>query len=132
MREESGRRAPLHPGGSPGLPDVPTFLELYQEIHGTPADSEQARLLTQFVRFVVRMNRTVFLPPGSPGEAVEALRTAFERLATDEQFLADYREAINTDPVIIYEEEGLAAIEELAAPDPVLVAFIEQYVNSAQ
>jgi tripartite-type tricarboxylate transporter receptor subunit TctC len=117
---------------SPGLPDVPTFLELYQQIHGKPADSEHAKMLTQFVRFVVRMNRTVFLPPDSPPEALEALQTAFQRLATDEQFLAEYRKTINTDPVIIFEQEGLAAIQELSAPDPKLVAFIQEYVESAE
>jgi len=117
---------------SPGLPDVPTFLDLYQQIYGKPATDEQATLLTQFVRFVVRMNRTIFLPEGTPDEAVSAMRDAFVRLASDKEFLDEYRKTIHADPVIITVAEGETAIEEISAPDPKLVAFVERYVDSAK
>ena len=89
-------------------------------------------MLTQFVRFVVRMNRTIFLPPGSPKEATDALRQAFAKLETDKAFLDEYRKSINADPVVIGEAEGMAAIKEISTPDPKLVAFVKKYVDSAK
>jgi tripartite-type tricarboxylate transporter receptor subunit TctC len=62
------------------LPQVPAFLDLVK----TPKDQAMVRLL-QSNQIV---GRSVYAPPGIPGERLAALRDAFEKAVRDPEFLA--------------------------------------------
>jgi tripartite-type tricarboxylate transporter receptor subunit TctC len=65
----------------PGLPDVPTALEL------TRTDDER-----EILRLIVAqstMARAIYGPPNIPVERLQLLRSAFDRLMKDREFLAE-------------------------------------------
>ena len=64
----------------PTAPDVPTLLELMSDpLH---------RQVAEFISAESDFGRSVFLPPGVPGERVDALRKAFDATMKDPDFLA--------------------------------------------
>lgn len=65
----------------PSAPDTPTLAELMTDpVH---------RQVAEFLSAESDFGRSVFLPPGVPGDRVAMLRAAFERTMTDPVFLAD-------------------------------------------
>ncbi len=62
------------------LPNVPAFLDLVK----TPKDQAMVRLLQSSQT----VGRSVYAPPGIPGERLAALREAFEKAVRDPEFLA--------------------------------------------
>jgi tripartite-type tricarboxylate transporter receptor subunit TctC len=65
----------------PGIPDVPTLVELAK----TDREQQAMRLMSAASEF----GRAVFAPPGAPADRVEALRRAFDATMTDPEFLAE-------------------------------------------
>jgi tripartite-type tricarboxylate transporter receptor subunit TctC len=80
---------------------IPTFETFYQQAFGKAPSGPKydALLLTNDIS--TKMQRGVFLPKGSPPEAVAALRQAFAAVAADPAFIADYRKITGEDPDLI-------------------------------
>jgi tripartite-type tricarboxylate transporter receptor subunit TctC len=65
----------------PDLPDVPTLIDL--------AQNDEQRTLFRFVSASSVMERPFAAPPGTPKEAVDILRNAFDQMVKDKAFLAE-------------------------------------------
>jgi tripartite-type tricarboxylate transporter receptor subunit TctC len=65
----------------PGIPDVPTLVELAK----TDREKGAMRLMSAASEF----GRAVFAPPGAPADRVQALRRAFDATMKDPEFLAE-------------------------------------------
>ena len=65
----------------PELPDTPTLVNLA----GTP----EARAIFEFMSLTTEVGRPLLAPPGVPADRAAALRTAFDDMLRDPQFLAD-------------------------------------------
>ena len=76
--------------------------------------------------------RTIFMPPGSPQEAADALAKGFESVVGDPEFLAEYKKVIKAPPNMITGAAGRAVIANLKSVDPELVAFFKQYIADAR
>ena len=63
------------------LPDVPLMLEL--------AKTDEDRQVLEFMSSGSQIGRALFAPPGVPAERVATLRTAFEAMVKDQDFLDD-------------------------------------------
>jgi hypothetical protein len=91
------------PAGNPALEQagIPIFDAFYRQAFGkSPAGSKyQALLLTNDI--ATKMQRGMFLPKGSPPEAVAALRQAFAAVAADPAFIADYRKITGEAPDLV-------------------------------
>jgi tripartite-type tricarboxylate transporter receptor subunit TctC len=81
-----------------GLPILDAF---YQAAFGKPPSGPkyQALLLTNDI--ATKMQRGMFLPKGSPPEAIAALRQAFAAVAADPAFIADYRKITGEAPDLV-------------------------------
>jgi tripartite-type tricarboxylate transporter receptor subunit TctC len=55
------------------------------------------------------MQRGMFLPKGSPPEAIKALRQAFTAVASDPAFVADYRKITGEAPDLV----SAATVEQI-------------------
>ena len=91
---------------SVSLPDMPTFDEFYEKVHGKKPSGiayESLRLMTDIL---TSMFRTVFTPAHTPDEAVTALRAGFVSMWKDKAFIADYSKAVKSTPVMVTGEEG--------------------------
>ncbi len=66
---------------APDLPDVPRLVDL--------AQTDEQRRLLQFFSSYTDLGVSFFAPPRVPSERVQALRLAFDKVATDPNYLAD-------------------------------------------
>lgn len=119
---------------SPDVPNIPTYLDLYQLKYGKDAIPsgpkwEAMKLLNTLY---TNMLRTIFMPPGSPNEAVDALEAAFASVAEDPEFLAEYEKVVKAPPRMITGESGRQVIANLSTISPEMRSFFKQYVAEAR
>jgi tripartite-type tricarboxylate transporter receptor subunit TctC len=117
---------------SPDLPDVPTFLELYHEVHGANANpsGEKWEALQLLNRSLARLARVIFMPPNAPDAAVAELRSAVEMMAKDPQFMAQYEKAALVPARFVLGAEGERVVAELKKVSPATVTFFNQYIQA--
>ena len=71
----------------------------------------------------------VFLPEGSPDEAVEVLNVAWSALADDEDFIAEYENLADERPAFLNAAEAQEYMDGLGSLDPEIVTLIGEYVK---
>lgn len=119
---------------SPDVPNIPTYLDLYQLKYGkgaVPSGSEWEAMKLLNTLYT-NMLRTVFMPPGSPKEAVDALGLAFASVAKDPDFLSEYQKVVKAPPRMITGESGRQVIANLSNVSAEMRAFFKQYVADAR
>ena len=121
-------------GRNPDLPNVPAFSEVYKEVMGQAAEpsDERWQALRLLNRIMDSMFRTVFMPPNAPVAAVEEMREAFEKLANDAEYVADFEKVARTKPRIIIGAPGEAVIGELGNVQPAFLSFFRKYVDAGR
>ena len=121
-------------GRNPDLPDVPTFTEVYKEIRGpTAAPSGQRwEIMKLLTRIMDSVYRTVFMPPNAPAAAVEEMRAAFETLARDPEYIADYERVVRIKPRFVIGTQGEEIVAELANVPQESIDFLKKYVANSQ
>ncbi len=119
-------------GRSPDLPDIPTFVEVYKEISGKDAmpSGEKWQALQMLTRLMDSMYRTAFMPPNAPSAAVAEMRAAFEKLAKDPGYIADYEKVVRAKPRFLLGADGERIISELGSMQPSFVSFLRKYIAS--
>jgi len=127
-------RADGTPGRHPDLPDVPAFSEVYKEVMGQAAvpEGERWQALQLLSRIMDSMFRTVFMPPNAPAPAVEEMRAAFEKLANDAEYIADYEKVVKTRPRFIIGAQGEPIISELGRVQPSFLGFLRKYIDAGR
>lgn len=101
----------------PDLPKVPTTASLVK--------TEEARqLINAGIQIPTEIGRLYALPPGTPADRVQALRTAFASTFQDPEFLSDAkRSKLETDPM--GGDEVTRVVQELFKLDPAIVAKLK-------
>jgi tripartite-type tricarboxylate transporter receptor subunit TctC len=91
------------PSGNPALEKLgmPTFDKFYLEAFGKPASGPKFDAVLLVNDIGTKMQRGIFLPKGSPPEAVTALRSAVTAVAVDPDFIAEYHKITGEDPDLI-------------------------------
>ncbi len=117
-----------NPVKEPALEGIPTFFEVYERLKGEKPSGLMFDSLSLINNLAVAMLRGVFLPEGSPDEAVEALKVAWNALADDEDFIAEYQSVANELPAFLNAAEAQAQMDGLGSLDPEIVAFIAEYL----
>jgi tripartite-type tricarboxylate transporter receptor subunit TctC len=127
-------RADGTPGRHPDLPDVPAFNEIFKEVKGQAAvpGGERWQALQLISRIMDSMFRTVFMPPNAPAAAVEEMRGAFEKLANDAEYIADYEKVVRTRPRFIIGAQGEPIIAELGKVQPSFLNFLRSYIDAGR
>jgi tripartite-type tricarboxylate transporter receptor subunit TctC len=82
---------------SPEVPDIPSFSQLYQQIFGKPVSGLLWESL-KVINLTHGMQRISVLPPGSPPEAVAALKKAFASMTKDEEFVQEFKKVTRSEP----------------------------------
>ena len=122
------------PGRGPDLPDVQTFTEVYKDIYGKDAmpSGQKYQALQLLTRILDSMYRTVFMSPSAPQAAVDEMRSAFEKLGHDPEFMTQYEKMVWTKPRFVIGNEGERIIAELTNISPAMATFLRQYIGVAQ
>jgi len=77
---------------------VPTFLEAYQEARGkAPSGPLWDAFRTLYNSVHGTLNRVLVLPPGTPQDTVQLLRSSLARMAEDKAFVRDWEKIFGQD-----------------------------------
>ena len=113
----------------PAFEGIPTFFDIYQKLKGKKPSGPMFEALSVINNLAVAMLRGVFLPEGSPKEAVEALKAAWGALAKDKDFIAEYQRVAKQPPAFLSPAQAQAQMDALGSLDPETVALIKEYVK---
>lgn len=118
-----------NPVEDPRLEGMPTFIDVHERLKGERPSGLLYDSLLAINDLAVTMLRGVFLPEGSPEEAVEAIRTAWSALSDDEEFIAEYMALAGEPPSFLDGAEAQERVDSLGNIDPEILAFIGEYVK---
>lgn len=77
---------------------VPTFLEAYKEARGkAPSGPMWDAFRTLYNSVHGTLNRVLVLPPGTPPDVVQVLRSSIARMADDKAFIRDWEKVFGQD-----------------------------------
>jgi hypothetical protein len=97
---------------------VPTFSELYQAGFGKPPSGPKWEALLLANHLGTQMSRLIVFPKGSPTEARDALREAFQAASRDPEFIAAYERTTGEKPDIAPAEDVEPLLARIRAVDP--------------
>src|SRR4051795_363047 len=120
-------------GGTPrsrAMPDLPTFEEFFESVHHKKPSGFLYEVLRTSSDPLVAMFRTALLPPKSPAEITDVMRTAFMTLAQDKDFIRDYSNAVKTDPLVVPGADAQEIVATLGKVKPEIKAFVIDYTNN--
>ena len=122
---------PAQPSRSPALPNVPSYLEVYKDVWGKDAmpSGVKWQALVLLNRIMENMIRTIFMPPTAPQAAVDEMRSAFDKLSRDPEFIAQWKKVVLVEPYFIMGTEGERIISDLANVQPPMANFLRKYIE---
>jgi hypothetical protein len=117
---------------SRSLPNMPTFEEFYASVMkgGNPlADDFRYQAMRAASDPQLAMFRVAVLPPKSAGEAVTVMRTAFDDLWKDQDFLNDYSRVLATQPIMVSGSDGQQILVDLGKVPRKIKDFLIDYTT---
>ncbi|WP_238367723.1 hypothetical protein [Mesobacterium pallidum] len=78
----------------PNFPDVPTFIELYEQVHGEPLSGPAYEAYYALTSAAITVGKAVVLPSSAPTEVVDAYSAAFEKVIANPEFRAANEKAL--------------------------------------
>jgi tripartite-type tricarboxylate transporter receptor subunit TctC len=70
----------------PNFADLPTVVEAYEQLHGSAPSGPKLDAYRTVLAVTYTYQKTLWVPPETPGAAVEVLRASAERLGADPAF----------------------------------------------
>jgi tripartite-type tricarboxylate transporter receptor subunit TctC len=117
---------------SPDYPELNSFTEIYTQIYGKPPAGIKYEVLKAANMASQNLSRVGLLPPGSPKEAVVAMRQAFAALSKDEEFIADAKKAMRFQPRFDVGEDGERIRDKVLRAPTEVVDFVRQYIEQVR
>jgi tripartite-type tricarboxylate transporter receptor subunit TctC len=117
---------------SRSLPNMPTFEEFYASVikGGKPlTDDFRYQAMRAASDPQLAMFRVAVLPPKSTGEAVTVMRTAFDDLWKDQDFLNDYSRVLATQPIMVSGSDGQQILVDLGKVPRKIKDFLIDYTT---
>ena len=73
-------------GRDPVAPDLPTFTELYEQVHGAPLSGPAREAYMALFAAANAVGKTIALPAGTPQEIVDTYTAAFDAVIANPEF----------------------------------------------
>lgn len=107
--------------------NIPTFLDMYKAKHGKDAMPSGLPWKT-YLKFAQSRQalRILLLPPGTPKDAVAALRAAWAKTTKDSGYLAEYRKQNNSDLVPQIGEDAQKVMNRILTVTPDVKAYLKK------
>jgi tripartite-type tricarboxylate transporter receptor subunit TctC len=101
--------------------DVPTFYEAHMQVHNKPPLGplwDAFRILDNVVHG--NLTRVLIMPPGTPADRIEYLRTSIANMAKDPAFVRDWEKVFGQKlaPVLVSAKEAEAMKDDFMRPAP--------------
>ena len=114
---------------SPDVPELSSFTKFYTQVLGKPPSGIKYEALRVANIAGTNMTRAILLPPGSPKEAVAALKQAAASLSKDDEYLADAVKVMRFRPRFEMGASGERLYQRATGISPDLVKFIRQFIE---
>ncbi|QBI20783.1 hypothetical protein ER308_15230 [Egibacter rhizosphaerae] len=109
--------------------DVPTFDEMYEEIHGEAPGGPEFEAYIEAVNAGFTVSKVMWLHEDAPQEAKDELHEGFERIVEDEEFQEEAEEFLDTHAYdILIGDEVEAAASNLIDWDPEVQDFVLDFI----
>ena len=122
-------------GGYPrsrSLPNMPTFEEFYSSVTGGNkplAGDFRYQAMRAASDPQLAMFRVAAMPPKSPADVVATMRSAFDELWQDPDFLAGYAKVLATKPIMVSGADGQGILADLGKVPRQIKDFLITYTN---
>jgi hypothetical protein len=118
------------PIGDPALDraGIQTFDKVYAQAFGKPPMSRKFDALLLMNDISTKLQRLVVLPKGSPGEAVDALRNAFNVIGQDKDFVSDYMRVTGEEPDLVKADAIEPLFQRMRHVDPEVVRILKESI----
>jgi tripartite-type tricarboxylate transporter receptor subunit TctC len=117
---------------SADFPELSSFTQVYTQIFGKPPSGIKYEVLKAANIASGNMARVALMPPGSPPEAVAAMRQAFASLSRDEEFIADAQKVMKFHPRFETGEDGEKLKQKVLQAPPEVTDFMRQFIEQAR
>lgn len=109
-------------------PDVKTFVELYEAVHGTPPSGPEYNTFQVMHYLRTNLAKAIMLPPGTPDEIVDAYVEAFRSLEKNPAYLDGMKNEIEAQS-FVYGKDVTASFAEASGFGPEERAAAEAYMR---
>jgi tripartite-type tricarboxylate transporter receptor subunit TctC len=120
------------PSGNPALEraGILTFDKVYAEAFGHPPSGVKFDALLLMNDLSSKVQRLIVLPKGSPAEAVEVMRQAFDAVAHDKDFIEDYQKITGEEPDLVKADLIEPLFERMRHVEPEVVRVLKESVGT--
>ena len=108
-----------------------SFPDLYKKIKGEAPKGELREHYLTVIGLNGKMYRMLAFPPGTPKEAIEAIRAAVQMLANDEEYAADAMKAFGYVPQWVAEAGTAEWVRKTVQTSPEMKRFFADYIARA-
>jgi hypothetical protein len=117
--------------GNPALiaQGIPVYTELYRQAFGGLPSGVKFGALLLMNDIATKLQRGFFLPKGAPHEAVADLRRAYQAVARDPAFIADYERITKETPDFIGADEVERVFDAMRAVRPEIRNVLKESIG---
>jgi len=83
----------------PNFPDLPTVVEVYEQLHGEQPDPEALETYRAILALTYTYQKALWVPEDTPDEALELLRSTAEDMGADPEFQKSAAEVLGGYPI---------------------------------
>jgi hypothetical protein len=109
--------------------NVPSFQKLYQLVHGKPPEGPKWQAMQLNCDLDSNMHGLFALPKAAPAEAVAELRQAFDGMAADKEFSAEYQNLTGEAPSLTSANELAPMVDRLENATPAVKQVIKEMIG---
>jgi len=117
---------------SPDVPELLSFTELYKKIHGKAPSGMKYEALKVANISSGNLQRQMLVPPGTPPEALAALRKGIASLVEDPKYIADAKKTMKFVPLTSIGEKGEKLFKKVVDAPPEIIDFIVKFIAEAR
>jgi hypothetical protein len=116
------------PVGDPELErdGILTFDKVYAQAFGQPPSGPKFEALLLMNDISTKVQRLLVLPKGSPPEATDALRQAFDALRQDKDFIEDFKRVTGEEPDLVKADLVEPLFQRMRHVDPEVTHILKE------
>jgi len=112
--------------------DIPSYMEFYENLTGTPPSGREFEMYKWLLPRVNNIVYAALLPPNTPEEVQEILRSSFIDVTEDPEYQAEELTMYGFNLPVIGADEGTAILESLYDVPESVSTYLENYIDAVQ
>lgn len=110
-------------------PEIPTFMETYELVHGKAPSGEYWEALKTALDLRSVADNMLLAPPGTDPEALAALREGFAKAVVDPEMIAEVTKVLSYFYEVVPNDYITRRFSEVGNVNPASIEFIKEYIS---